>query len=541
MDSVDIEALLDRESAATEEQVPLVSIAIACFNQSRFLADAIISALAQTANAIEIIVIDDGSTDNPAAVVVRFPGVRLIRQENQGLSGARNTGLRESRGRYVMFLDADDRLLPEAVAVNLDNFGSNPSAAFVHGGYRWIDVDGRPSGVPVVNSIAADAYETLLRGNRIGMHATVMYRRDLLEEIGGFDIHLKACEDYDLYLRLARTHRIVSSPEVVAEYRLHSDNMSKNTPLMLETVLEVLRRQRPHLARDPSRSAAYANGLHYVTSLYVGQQMRQIREHLSGSDGWGKVFSDSIKVFAFAPRIFASAALHAVSSRLRARIGRHSGEIEFGGLRRITPISNAFGYDRGRPVDRRYIEEFLAEHADDIRGRVLEIGDNTYTQQFARNGQVTQSDVLHVAWNHSRVTFIGDLADGHFLPSNTFDCIVLTQTLHLIFDIHKALETLHRILKPGGVLLITVPGVSSVDHGEWGSTWFWSFTPASIERLLEVRFGGQGASVRCYGNVLAATAFLYGLAEHELTAHELGARDPHYPVIVVARAIKRSA
>jgi SAM-dependent methyltransferase len=536
--SVVTDILPYRRNATSEVAVPLVSIVIACYNQSRFLAEAIVSALEQTARIVEVIVIDDGSTDNPAEVVVRFPGVRLIRQENQGLSSARNTGWRASQGRYVVFLDADDRLLPEAVAVNLRSFEGNPFAAFVHGGYRWIDADGRPSSISVENSIATDAYETLLRGNRIGMHATVMYRRDRLEEIGGFDIGLRACEDYDVYLRLARIHRIVSAPEVVAEYRRHDGNMSKNTPLMLATALQVLRRQGGHVADDPVRRAAYVKGLQYVTSLYVGQQIREIRAHLRAVGRWRIMLSDSVKVFALAPSIFAGTALHAISRRLRAIFDRPKREVEFGSLRRVTPISCNFGYDRGKPVDRHYIEDFLSKHTNDIQGRVLEIGDNTYTLEFAHKGRVTQSDVLHVVRENSRVTFVGDLADGDFLPSNAFDCIVLTQTLQLIFDVPKALATLHRLLKPGGVLLMTVPGVSSVDYGEWGSTWYWSFTPAAIKRLLEVHFGTQESGVTCYGNVLTATTFLYGLAQHELRTQELDTSDPHFPVIVAARAIK---
>jgi SAM-dependent methyltransferase len=150
-----------------------------------------------------------------------------------------------------------------------------------------------------------------------------------------------------------------------------------------------------------------------------------------------------------------------------------------GDLRRMTPISPEFGFDRGRPIDRRFIENFLARHAEDIRERVLEIGDNSYTDQFGGD-RVTESDVLHVSEGVPHATLIGDLEDGEHLPSGAFDSIVLTQTLHLLFDLPKAVATLHRLLKPGGVLLVTVLGVSSVDRGEWGGTWYWSFTRISL-------------------------------------------------------------
>jgi SAM-dependent methyltransferase len=204
----------------------------------------------------------------------------------------------------------------------------------------------------------------------------------------------------------------------------------------------------------------------------------------------------------------------------------------------LRPISPHFGYDRGKPVDRRYIEDFLSRHAADIKGRVLEVADNAYTLQYG-GARVTHSDVLHVSPDDSRATLVGDLAQGEHLPSGAFDCIVLTQTLHLIFGIHKAIATLHRMLKPGGVLLITAPGVSSIDRGEWGPSWYWSLSPAALCRLLEERFDNERISVTAYGNVLAAISFLHGLAEHELSPAELEAYDPQYPMIVAARAVKQ--
>jgi SAM-dependent methyltransferase len=152
---------------------------------------------------------------------------------------------------------------------------------------------------------------------------------------------------------------------------------------------------------------------------------------------------------------------------------------------------------------------------------------------------VTHSDILHVSPDNPRATLVGDLANGDNLPSGAFDCIVLAQTLHLIFDVHKAIATLHRMLKPGGVLLVTVPGVSSIDRGEWGPSWYWSLSPAALSRLLEEKFDSTRISVTAYGNVLAAIGFLHGLAEHELSPAELDAYDPQYPMIVAARAVKQ--
>ena len=236
--------------------------------------------------------------------------------------------------------------------------------------------------------------------------------------------------------------------------------------------------------------------------------------------------------------------LAAATRLLRARLRRlrsarvpRPGRVRFGDLRRVRPFSEWFGFDRGTPLDRLYIEGFLARCSADIRGRVLEVGDNAYTLRFG-GAAVTRSDVLHVDASNRHATIIGDLSDGAGLPEAAFDCIVLTQTLHLIHDLPRAVATLQRMLVPGGVLLATAPGVSSVDRGEWGASWHWSLTPLSLERLLKDRFGEAEVAVESHGNVLTAAGFLYGLAAEEFTPAELAAEDPRYPVIVAARAVK---
>jgi SAM-dependent methyltransferase len=168
---------------------------------------------------------------------------------------------------------------------------------------------------------------------------------------------------------------------------------------------------------------------------------------------------------------------------------------------------------------------------------VLEVGDNAYTLRFGGE-RVTRSDVLHVTVGNRQATFVGDLSSAEHVPSDAFDCVVLTQTLHLIYDPRAALATIHRIPRPGGVLLATFPGISQIDRGEWGGTWYWGFTGASARRLFAERFTEAGVELETHGNVLAATGFLHGLAAEELTRAELDAHDPHYQVIIAARATK---
>ena len=198
-------------------------------------------------------------------------------------------------------------------------------------------------------------------------------------------------------------------------------------------------------------------------------------------------------------------------------------------------LSTDWGFDRGLPVDRYYIERFLGERSMDIRGRVLEIAENTYSRRFG-GSKVERQETLSLEPNDA-ATIIGDLAEPGVLPSSAFDCIVLTQTLHLIFDLQAAMEQLHRALRPGGVLLLTVPGITPVDRGEWKDSWHWSLTDSSVVRLLSGPFDRDKVELSVYGNLYAATAFLHGAAIEELSRRKLDPFDPAYPVTVAARAI----
>lgn len=205
------------------------------------------------------------------------------------------------------------------------------------------------------------------------------------------------------------------------------------------------------------------------------------------------------------------------------------GTVRFGDFRRLDPISREYGFDRGLPVDRYYIEKFLSSQKHLIRGRVLEIGERLYTEKFGQG--VEQSDMLHVV-DHPDATYVGDLTDGETIPSNIYDCVILTQTLHLIFDMRKAVQTLFRVLKPGGVVLCTVPGITQIADAEWNDTWYWSLSKSASKKLFELAFQAGNVEVAQYGNVLSAVSFLHGLADSELKQSELDHFDEEYPVII---------
>jgi len=206
-----------------------------------------------------------------------------------------------------------------------------------------------------------------------------------------------------------------------------------------------------------------------------------------------------------------------------------------GSLRRLTPLSRQFGYDRGLPVDRYYIERFLAANAHAISGRVLEVGDSAYTRRFGGT-RVTRADVLNIDAGAPETTIVADLASGEEIPSASFDCLVITQTLHLVYDVAAAVRTLHRVLRPGGKVLATVPGISPLSTDRWAQTWYWSLTPLSAARLFGDVFGPENIEVMAYGNVLASVAFLEGMAAEELRRRELESMDPQFPLLITILA-----
>jgi SAM-dependent methyltransferase len=211
---------------------------------------------------------------------------------------------------------------------------------------------------------------------------------------------------------------------------------------------------------------------------------------------------------------------------------------DLGDLRRTTPIDSNWGYARGKPIDRVYVERFLGGHAADIRGRVLEIAAPDYTDRFGVG--VERVDILMATEGNELATIVADLVDAPQIPTDTFDCAIVTQTLQYVYDVRAALATLHRILAPGGVLLATTPGIAKISpiedelFGEW-----WHFTGRSLRRLAEEAFGHGSVEVSTYGNVLSAAGFLYGLAESDLAAEELDERDSLFEVTVGVRAVKR--
>jgi hypothetical protein len=212
--------------------------------------------------------------------------------------------------------------------------------------------------------------------------------------------------------------------------------------------------------------------------------------------------------------------------------------VRFGSFQRVTPIQRGFEYGRGKFIDRYYIDQFMQQRSDRIRGRVLEIGDDIYTRLFGTD-HVTGCDILDVRSDAARATIIGDLTSPNCLTANTYDCAIVAQTLNYIYEVKAATQSLFRALRPGGALLVTVSGIAQIAPQEKDYCGdFWRFTSASLRRLLEEFFPPERVEVVPYGNVLSALSFLHGLGAEELKDKDLDFNDPEYQLVICALAVK---
>jgi len=260
---------------------PLISVIIPCYNQARFLGEAVESVRAQTYPRAEVVVVDDGSTDHPAEVAARYPGVGLFRQQNQGPAAARNTGVRQSKGDYLTFLDADDRLLPDALEIGARHLAANPECAFVSGHCRYIDAEGSPIPTPPQPVVDGEHYLALLHKNYVWAGSTVLHRRECFEAVGGYNtsLSMKGAEDYELYLRVSREFPVFCHGETVAEYRQYESygaNVSGSPGRMLRSTLSALRGQWEYVKGDERLERVYRQGVRHKKKLWGGLLFDQI-------------------------------------------------------------------------------------------------------------------------------------------------------------------------------------------------------------------------------------------------------------------------
>ena len=529
------------------DRPPTVSVVTPFLDPGPFLAEAVESLFVQDFPDWELLLVDDGSGEESSrearGYAARDPDrVRYLEHEghgNRGISASLNLGLRHARGEYFAWLDADDVWLPGKLAQQVVLLRRFPDVAMAFGRTQfWYSWTGRPQDrwSDVVPSLGVrrnsaieppQMLERILRGSAPApCTCSTLMRRSALDAVGGFEERFaKNHADQAIYAKLFLEHRTLAWESCWSRYRRHPRSATwrmKRAGRADAARLDFLSWLSDYLARRGIRPAAVREALDGEIVRRRGAESKPLRR-IAGS-----VLPEPAR---------------AGLRRFRARLAGATppGLVRWGDLRRLKPFSRRWGLDRGLPIDRYYIEGFLARHNTDIRGRVLEIGDDAYAWRFG-GLSVTATDVFDAREESPDATYTGDLACADEVPSDRFDCIVFTQTLQFFFEPSRAIRTLHRILKPSGVLLATLPGISPVGRpADWGETWYWGFTTVSARRLFGEAFPDSSCRVEARGNVLAATGFLQGLAAQELTVRELDWDDPAYPVSILVRAVKPAA
>jgi glycosyltransferase involved in cell wall biosynthesis len=536
---------------------PLVSIITIFHNEERFLAEAIESVLAQTCPHWELLLCDDGSSDGSAEIARRYAAAHPDRirclhhpgRTNRGMSATRNLGIADARGEFIAFLDGDDVWVPEKLTRQVFLLQQHPEAGAVYGRlhvwYAWtrrqadlVNDYVQPLGGEPDRLVRPPELLIRFLRNDVYTPSGLLFRRAVLEEVGGYEEAFRGMhEDGVVMAKICLKWPLYASGEVWYKYRQHPDSCCN---------------QAIAAGRDRDALRAYLGWLdgYLAGHGHGGTEVADVVRELLDRERPGRSESAGARVrnaWSTTLRRGREIGDRVIPARVRSWVGllthgaHHtppSGWAHLGSLRRTTPVSAFFGFDRGRPIDRHYIETFLGNHRADIRGRVLEVGDREYTQRFGGD-QVTQSDVLHARPGNPEATLVGDLCTGAGIPQAAFDCIILTQVLPFVWDVPAAIRTAAAALAPGGVLLVTAPGISQIsrhDADRWGD--YWRFTSQSIRRLLESAFPRDAFALTVYGNALAATAFLHGIAAQELREHELDETHPDYEVTICVRAVR---
>ncbi len=489
-----------------------------CFNHGPYVDDAVDSVLAQNRDDVEIIIINDGSTDPGTNERLRRydrPHTRVVETEHRGLAAARNRGLREARGRYLCTLDADDRLAPGYFDRTTRLLDDRDDLTFVS---FWLETFGDEEWT--WRQQRCD-FPTLLAECTVCTAALV--RRDAVMAVGGYDEQMpqQGYEDWDLWISLvAQGYVGTIVPEVLFYYRRTAGSMSTSSNVGESH----LRLTRYLIAKH---GPSYSEHLPELLRLKEAAGADVLRSNHRLEREIGSRLQVELDV---AEKTLAVLRRRATSSEAH----RPGDALRWGDLERVEPFSPFWGADRGRCVDRLYIERFLDRHREDIAGRVLEVHDDDYTKQFG-GSRVTHADVVDIDPDNPRATISADLRRAVEIRDRTYDCVILTQTLHVIDDMRAVLSEMERVLKPGGVLLATLPCLGRVAPEQGLDGDYWRFTAAAARRLFSERFDPSQLEVQAHGNVLVGVAYLYGLAVEDLDPAEFDATDPAVPLIISVR------
>jgi glycosyltransferase involved in cell wall biosynthesis len=465
-----------------------IAVILTCHNLGRTLVEALESVERQTRPPAQIVVVDDQSTDvftKQVLARLEHDGTCIVGGPGRGASAARNLGARLTTADYIVWLDADDTLEAtwlEAAAGRLDadpelTFVTCAMRAFGKASYTWA-----PSVPSFVTAVSTGGVP----------HASTMVRRGLWADVGGFDETIPSFELLDFWASaLQRGARGVVLDEPLLNYRVRPGSGYRRS-IQTDTYCARLR----HFY-SKHREPVEQHGL----ELILGKEafLQGQREYRTTLDARARALETELAQLN-----------QEVAQAVAALESRGESRVDWGQFQDPRPLSEQWGHDRGKAIDRYYIERFLQAHASDIRGRVLEVRDATYTRRFGEPA-VTTSDVIDIDPANGKATIVADLRRAGAIPSDTYDCVILTQTLHLIDDIRAAVAESCRMLRPGGVLLATVPSVIRVDDEGGVDGDFWRFTEASARTLFAGVFPAERFDVTSHGNVKACAAFLYGV------------------------------
>ena len=295
------------KSSFDDFQLLQVSVIIPTYNSASFLPDAIKSVIRQTYPVFEIIVVDDGSIDETKAVCERYPSVTYVYQSNQGVAEARNTGLNISKGEYLIFLDSDDCLLPQAVEIGVDCIKTRPEVGFVFGGYVFqkINPDGSYTTEDVYDKQPELAsYTTILAAQHKIQCGCIVFQKVAIKTVGGFDQSLSPAEDINLFLRIAREFPIHFHGQIVSEYRYNGNNLSSKAAKMLTIVSHAHSLQWNYIQQTGNKEyeIAYECGKQYWTKLFVERLPYEVMR-FAQSDNWISALGTFRLILAYDPKL----------------------------------------------------------------------------------------------------------------------------------------------------------------------------------------------------------------------------------------------
>ena len=511
-------------------------------------ARAISSVFNQTQSPDEILVIDGSPNGSIAQFLSGSQNARHMRHENADPATARNIGINESRSDCLLFLNSSDVLLPKAVETGRRFLESHPEIDIALFDFEWTDSTGRP-GWPSGRKRpdGKDLFLHLLAGDLPVAHSAAFYRRYSFDRVGQFRPSVAAASDRDLLLRAAQHLSITSNDAVIAKC-LSSETGRRETFVATRASL----RQIDLTNRSRQHSEMRRRGIAAAEDAYGEPRWKRIRAGARQFRFSGPLLKDFWEIGASCPRFVARELKQFARNSLGKRVYslataqqkqvHHIRALANLQLRGAHRVSTQFGFDRGQPIDRYYIERFLSSKSAAIRGRVLEVKNNDYTVKFG-GSRVIQSDVLHPDPSWPEATMHANLTDPGAFESDIFDCVILTQTLHLIYDMRAVLRTMAKILKAEGTLLITAPCLSTFYHlNEPGHLKLdqdsWRMTSWSFGKLLGEFFPAHQIEVSAAGNLAANTAFLYGLAVEDLPSGVLNENDEDNEMILLAAATK---